>query len=60
LENQLAQAKNKSIEEDTSANEKDIRNDGSDNDGGYFNRNFHYSEICHSRGEGQGWPFHCL
>jgi hypothetical protein len=49
-ENQLVKAENKSMEE-VIANEKVIRNDNSDNGGGYFNRNFYYDEVFHSRGD---------
>jgi hypothetical protein len=38
-ENQLAQAENESIEEEVTANEKVIRNDGSDNFGGSLDSN---------------------
>jgi hypothetical protein len=38
--NHEAQAENKSIEEEVTANEKVIRNDGSNNGGGYSN--FYY------------------
>ena len=48
------------IEEGVTANEKVIRNDGSDNGGGYFNRIFYCGEVNHSRGNQQGRPFHRL
>jgi len=59
-ENQSAQAENKSIEEEVTANEKGIGNDGIDNCVGYFNRNFYYGEVFHSRGDWKGRSFHRL